>query len=131
MGMNDRQANTKRRKPKRPEKVTWQGYIDMPLTASQKEDVSSDYELVQDSELVEGLASLLGAQIDVKLKSMDGGQTVSCQLMDMNPDSSSAGFVLTSYAPTPRAALFVALYKHNVLCEGVWDTTPKQRSVWG
>ena len=131
MGMNDRKQSTAKRKPKKAPKVEWAGYVDMPLSASQKEDVASEYELVQDSELIEGLAALMESQIDVKLKSMDGQSTVACQLMDMNPDSSSAGFVLTSYAPDARAALFVALYKHNVLCEGVWDTTPKQRAMWG
>jgi len=131
MGMNDRK-DTKRSSGKRkPKSFDFQGYVDVPLSKQQTETVSSEYELTESTETYTALCALVSDGFEIKFKQMDGGSTIACQLLDARPDSGSFGWILTGFASDADKAAFVALYKHHVICEGIWDTTPRQKAMWG
>ena len=131
MGMNDRKPERKARGKTKPKGFDFKGYVEVTLTAGQREEVASEYELTSGDELLASLCELVDNDYEVKFKILDEGTTIACQIMDASGGRDTAGYILTGFGEDTAKALFVAVFKHVVICQRVWDVSKPTREKWG
>jgi len=113
------------------QKIGWKGFIRCNLSEGDKETVNQLAEETEREDNVFWFLSQLHKGYSIKIKPGDGGSTYNVQLMDVNPASGMAGWVLTAFHPDLHVALTTLRYKHEVLLAEGWVNTESQRTLWG
>lgn len=110
--------------------VRYKGYVNVYLTDEQVDEFTGSYapRIKNPFQLVAGWIDA-GFKLTVGMK--DQGATVYVSAMDMRPDSPSAGYILSSFAPDLQQALALLAYKHEVVLKGVWSTEKKTKRNFG
>lgn len=113
-------------RPKKREDTQWKGFANVPFNAEERALYSSAdlLETVVHAQLEEMLATGYRVSFFYDAKN-DAAQ---CSVTCADPKSVNAGWTMTSRGPTWWDALSVAVFKHFILCEGVW---PKDEATAG
>jgi hypothetical protein len=115
--MNVSAANSNRtRNRSRSNQAVW---INVTITAD--DAMAIDNWNPSDGDLLVAVCSLAAEGYDVRLKPDSRSDGFSAFLFPAVPDNPNTGYALSAYAPEPRSAIKVLLYKHHHMLDEQWQ----------
>lgn len=109
----------------------WKGFSNVPLTADAKRafDLWAD----EEADLNKLLAEMQQAGYRFTGTYNSKNQAYTCSVTSTAEGRPDFGYTMSSIAPDPITAQYVACFKHFVMCEEVWplDETSKGGAQWG
>lgn len=117
-------------RPKKSTDTQWKGFANVPFNAEARM-------LYEATEITEAgvhtqLEDLIADGYRVTFSYDKTNDAAQCSITCANEKSPNLGYTMTSRGPTWWDALSVAVFKHNVLCEGVWPKADKTTGdQWG
>lgn len=99
------------------EKIEWGGIVDVPLPADAKSAIEA---WAKDTDMDIALQDLLNQQYSLKVSWNDRNKAFLASLSCYDAESPNAHRTMISRAKSPVMAIWVALFKHYMICDGNW-----------